>query len=279
MFVRTPVMFDTPADQGGGAPVATDPAPAPVTEAQPAPAPDPTQAVPAATEGEGVTPAAAPPAVNWEERVTEWGGEDSVTNAIELQRALGTPEGVRALFEEAGAALKLDPASIQQLLNPQAVGDGGEGAPTIEELLSDPDRVLTAGEVMQILQHQAQQSQAAQQQEQAVAGIRTTISTTLDELKVTDKDDKAAILAIADNILGVPTADATKIKSAITTAHARYMAKVQAEATAYVEGKAEAHGNLPSPLPAGGSAGGDPLPAPKDLAEAKQRVRKALSVS
>lgn len=268
---RTPVLFDTPDDGGAGAPAAV---------ADPAPAAEPTTEVtePAVAEGTTVTEPAPVEAPDWAAKVEEWGGTDIIENAIGIHRALQTREGVEALLYEAGGALHIGEDALRKLLYPEAPAAEGEGEETVEQLLADPERVLTAGEVIRIQQHFANQQSEAQLQARQLADARATLDTTLAKLEVPEPDH-GLVLAMADQILGSPTMDPAKISSAITQAWTTLQERTKANAEQYVQSKHEAHEGLPSPLPAGETSGGEPVAPPKSLEEAKARVRKSLGLS
>jgi hypothetical protein len=251
--------------------------PAPVTQVEPTPAPP---------AGESVAEPAPPatPVVDWAQRIEEWGGEDEVKAAVALRNTLRTREGVVELMYDAARALGLPLSEVERLLTggrPAApAGVDVDQEPTIEELLADPERVLTAGEVAKLLEHRERQRQAQAQAELALERIRTTIASTLDELKVADEQDRQIILALADGMLGEeagPNTDPAKIKSAIVRAHAAFQQKVSQQAQQWVTEKHEVHSNLPGPMPAGsGPGGGEPLPEPQNVEEAKRRAREQL---
>src|SRR5690606_15092278 len=154
------VYFDNDDASGGAASSTTDSAVAAAPPAESAtdapvdetPAPDPTADPAEAGDGEGVeqlvdeTP-------DWGAKITEWGGQEAVEQALRLNAALQTPDGIRALYIEAGKALGFGEAAILEMLEDDDGGDGGEQEPTIEELLADPDRQLTVREVQRILEH------------------------------------------------------------------------------------------------------------------------------
>lgn len=238
-------------------------------------------------------PAQAPP--GWEDRITQWGGEDEVVAAIALRDALRHEEGVRSLFIEAAAALKLDQAAVQALLSP-SVGEYVETsqgpAITLDDLRADPDRTLTAGELLAVLEAQ----RAAEEQERAEAAtraavesghaaIRLSIDNTFNDLQVTDPVDRQAVLAIADQLL--PDVDyqtpPAEVAAAVRQAHTTWTARLEEKARSLVAAKAEVAATLPSPLPqAGGVAGGEPLAAPSGadwMEEAKKRARARLGIA
>lgn len=274
---RHTVFYAPDEPVAGGATTEAPPVPDAQTEPQPESSPD----VPPAPEPDQSVP--APAAVDWSKRIEEWGGEDEVKAAVALRNTLRTREGVVELMYDAARALGLPLAEVERLLTgggQQTSDTEGDAEPTIEELLADPERVLTAGEVAKLLEYQERQRAQQAQAELALERIRTTIVSTLEELKVADEQDRQIILALADGMLGEeagPNTDPAKVKAAITRAHAAFQQKVAQQAQQRVIEKHEAHSNLPGPLPAGSSpGGGEPLPEPQTLEEAKRRAREQL---
>lgn len=272
MFVTTPIYYG-PEDEGGAAPVVEAPPEGEVVE----------PVVEEPPEGELPPEGEQQPApVDWDAKVQGWGGEDAVAEALQLQQALRSREGVEALFHEAGRALGLGDAAIAALFGTEpAGGQAPEGEPTVEELLADPDRILTAGEVARIIASDRTQAQQQTQAQQTAQAVVSTIDTTFTDLKVTDEDDRIAILTLADQLLpSNKQGDTQAVAGAIRTAHDRYQAKVQERAEAIVRQRHETNEQLPSPLPTGGGgAGSELVEEPKNVAEAKVAARKALGIN
>lgn len=286
---RRPIYFDAPNDAGAG----VAPAPAPAAEVAPPVSPETppaAEAVPAAPDAPPV--ADAPP--DWNTRITEWGGEEAVVNAVELQKALGTPEGIHALFLEAGRALGFGDDRIQALFEPGApLADaapptpGAEAAPTVEELLSDPDRVLTAAELKLVLEHERNQARQQEEAENARVATKQAVDAGLSALnggKGVEDVDKPLVLTLADRFLtdrfgqpiDVSRATPDQIKAAIERGHAEFQSIVKREADRHLQAVADTHNDLPTPLSGGNPSGGGEAVEPSSLDEASRRVRKAL---
>jgi hypothetical protein len=258
------IFFEGDAGGGGGAaPVA--PA-APTAPAAPAPgAVVPTTAAPAPTSAP-VAPATDP--------FAEYGGAENVKEAVALARALGTPEGVKELFMEAGRAQGLGDDKLNALFKKEVAA----GNDPIETLLSDPDKQLTAREVQQLMDARETKLRAdiaaeAGSQSHATA-MSNAVNSTLTDLKVSD-DDREVVLALADKALGIDAAKATPAQAAVAIRKGKeqFEKLVSDKAAAYIKDKAAQRDGLPSPLSGGSASGGTPLPEPKNLAEAKARVR------
>lgn len=261
---RNRIYFEGDAGGGGGAPVA----PAAPAAPTPAPAGDAGVGSPAGTPA----PAADP--------FAEYGGADSVKDAVALQRALATPEGVKALFMEAGRAQGLGDDKLDALFKKEVAA----GNDPIAELLADPDRQLTAKDVIQLLDSRETKLRADIAAEAGSQSHATAMSNAIDsaftEFKV-GEDDRSVVLALADKALGIDAAKATpqQAADAIRKGKEQFDKLVADKAEAYVKAKAEQRNTLPAPLTGGSTTGGTPLPEPTSLAEAKARVRESLKAS
>ena len=268
MFVRTPIFF-APEAEGGA--VATD---APVVEAPAVEAPAPaTGEVVAPVEGATTEPVVAEP-VDYNAWITERGGQDAVERALRIDKALDTPEGQEQLIVSGLQARGFNPQQIEAFLksNQAPVGEQPE---SIESLLADPDRQLTAGEIKRVLDARDANQQAQQQQQQTVAVAQQVIGSVLTELKVPEINAKT-VLSIADSLLPTPGTipnDPAIIEAAIRKAAAEFDRQVQEAAKAVIEGKATQAEGLPNPLPAAGSGGTEQPTEPMTVAEASARVR------
>lgn len=277
MFTRpwqTAIVYDVPAEQGAGdvTPVETPPEGAVETtpvEGQ------------VDTPPEGVVEAPAP--VDWESRVRdEWGGEDTVAQAVAIHRALQTRDGVQALFQEAGRALGLGDDKLSALFGePQPVASDGTQPLTAEQIIAemqaDPDRVVTASEVMTLMQHQETQRRAEAQAEQHITAVRSTIADTVKSLAI-PADDVETVLTIGNQFLPVPgditSATPEQIAHAVRKGYETFNARVEAHAQQRVQEKHDLHKDLPGTLPAGSGTGGEATPEPTSLDEAKRRTRE-----
>lgn len=273
------IVFDGANDAGGGAPAA---APAPAAPAAPAvPAAPAAPAVPAAPAAPGAPadPAApvVPVPVDYGAKVTEWGGEEKIARALQIDAALDTSEGQEALVVEHLRARGFDNAQIEAFLHPQAPA-GTAAVESVEDLLKDPERVLTAAEIGRVLQARDESAQMRQSQQQAQAVVISTIDATMKELNVPD-ENRQTVLTLADRFLptpGVVPNNPTQIADAIRKGQAEFDRQVQEAAKTYVENKGAAHAVVPTPLPAGGTGGGENAPEPQNLAEASARARAAI---
>lgn len=211
---------------------------------------------------------------DWGTRVTEWGGEEAVESAVRLADALTTPEGVKALFIEAGQALGLGRTAIDELLGAEPEGETEE---TIEDLLADPGRQLTVGEMTRLREHWANEEKTSSTQASENARVSNAITATMTKLGVAE-EDHAYILKQADALVAHLPGYATdaQIEDAITKADAAFKKRVADAAAAIVKAKGAVHEELPSPLPNTGGGGSTPADSePQSIAEAKRQVREA----
>lgn len=261
-----PIFFDAPADGGTGG----DPAPAPAPVVDPAPAPS---ADPAPTGGE---PAPTPEPTNWEAKVGEWGGEDAVQRALRIDAALGTSEGQETLIRQGLELRGFNPQQIDAFLKSNAV-PAGPAQESIEDLLKDPDRQLTAGEIQRVLEARDTAQHTAREQQETATRVATSINDVVRELQIPDAN-RATILNISDQFLPIPGQvpdNPAQVKAAIEKGVAEFARQVREEAKQLVEGKGLVHSQLPTPLPAAGSGGTSESEKtePASVAEASARVR------
>ena len=270
-FRKLAPVFFAPEGEGGGAP-APDPAPAPAPATDPgggAPAPVVEGTPPAAPEG---TPA---PPVDYAAKVTEWGGEDAVQRALRIDAALGTSEGQETLIRQGLELRGFNQQQIDAFLKSSAPAPGPQ-VESIEDLLKDPERQLTAGEIQRVLEARDQSRQQQQDAQAVAARVATSINDVVRELKIPDAN-RAVILNIADQFLPVPGEvpdNPAQVKAAIEKGVAEFARQVREEAKNLVENKGLVHSQLPTPLPAAGGGGGTESPQePNSVAEASARVR------
>lgn len=261
--LRTPVMFDADDGGGGDAPVADAPvADAPVADAPVADAPV-------------VADPNAP--VDYAAKVAEWGGDEAIARALQIDKALDTTEGQEALVVQHLQLRGFSSEQIEAFLRPPAA-PAAEGEESVADLLKDPDRQLTAGEIQRVLEAREQTTQQAQTQREQTLAIQSSITATLTKLEV-PKENAQTILTLADQFMPTPGTvanDPDVIEAAITKGKAEFDRQVQEEAKRYVEGKGAAHEKLPQPLPTGGTGGTETPTEPQSVAEASERVRNKL---
>lgn len=266
--------FFAPEGEGGGAPApapAPDPAPVATDPGSGAPAPEAGGTLPA-TDPSATDPA---PAVDYGAKVQEWGGEDAVQRALRIDAALGTSEGQETLIRQGLELRGFNPAQIDAFLKSNAA-PAAPAQESVEDLLKDPDRQLTAGEIQRVMDARDQSQQQAREQQATAARVATSINDVVRELQIPDAN-RQTILNIADQFLptpGVVPDNPAQVKAAIEKGVAEFARQVREEAKQLVEGKGLVHSQLPTPLPAAGSGGGTESPQePNSVAEASARVR------
>lgn len=230
-----------------------------------------------APEGAPVeTPPAEPEALDLS-RFGEDVDEDLLTRALDSYRSLQTEDGITDAFVSMGLAMGASPEQIIALFD-EAVDEGAPPAPAGEP---DDDTPLTAAQVMEMVQGMIQeavlQPLAARDEATAVATIRGVIQDEMTAREITDDEDRRQVLGYADRYLDDESRlDPAKVKAAIEKGAADYDAFLEARVKARLEGKAAVHAQLPTPLSGGGTAGADEPDEPKNMEDAKARVRANL---
>lgn len=280
MFVnRMPIFFD--GEAGGSA----DPAPEPAADAG-APPVEGGVVEPEAPGAEVEVPEVVEEAVNWEDRITGWGGAETIEEAIAIQQALGTKPGLTALAEEALRALGVGNERIAEILSGESPAPAGETpANPLEALLGDdPDRLMSAREVLDIVQQLVDKevktplAQERQQQFEATArhNVQSALTSVLGESY--DEVEGKAVCDFAEKYIDQDgLQDGTKVAEALRRGKADFDAVVAKRHDAYLKEKQEAAEQHPTPL-SGQSPGGEDIVEPADLEEAKRRVRAAIGL-
>lgn len=270
-----PRTFFAPDEPVAGTPAETEPVADPSAGEVGAGAGTPAEGTPPAPAGAAGTE--APPegehvageVVDWAARVQEWGGEDEVQEALKLNRALTTEEGVRLLFQETGRALGLGDEKIEALFQQHKAEAAEPEGPADDDL-------LTWKEARELLQKEVLEPQQKAQQEAAATALNSVISSTLESIGVSDDDVANTILKFADKHINESDhGDADKVRAAIRAGEADYQAFVQKEAQRYLAGKKETLETVPAPL-GGATPGGEDEVEPQNMEEARARVRAQL---
>jgi hypothetical protein len=276
-----PATADPAADEAAAEAAALEELTSPATppEGEPAPAP--------------VTPPAAA------DPFAPFGGEEAVRNAHQVQEALRTEQGVRALVANGLTALGYTPEQIRAALTGEAPAT--PAAPAEADPLSglDDDDVLTvAGAKAIIEQAVTKATQAATQaataglapvQEAVAAQQATAVRNNTDAAVIsvlgpvpTDPAELASYRTQVDAIVARaqahydPTqwANPSHISQIVTQAHAELEAEADARFKAYLARKKTVRDSTPVNT-AGGAGSEGPLPEPKNLAEAREQARAA----
>jgi hypothetical protein len=221
----------------------------------------------------------------WEQFVERNGGKDYVERLVGSTR---TPEGVMALWTQAGQALGLSMDDMNALVQGQPLSRSGKAAlAAAAEETEDDDHPITKKELENYLREMSERVtaplEAQRQQDMASAGART-IFQTLDNLGVTNDEDRSDIIMLAEQIgkdMGVYEGgpreyDPQALEESIKAAHELFNTRNERRAQDYLKRKREA-----SEAPAGmggGSSAAFELPAePKNTAEASKMMRSLLS--
>lgn len=256
------------------------------SEGAPAPAPAP---APAGTPA----PVADPYA--------QWGGEEAVRNAMAVQDALRTEQGLRALVANGLVELGYSVEQVRTALETYDAEHGRQqppGAPDPFADFEDDDPVTVAqartlaenvakSAVEQALAAQAQQLQPVQQiiAEQQQQQVRTTTDAAVVELlgPVPPEPEKLAqyqrqVDAIVER--GARYFDPNQwsnpahVRAAVVQAHAEIQAENEQRFADFLARRREVRDSQPPNI--GGGAGSDgPLPEPKNMAEARKQAEAA----
>ena len=191
-----------------------------------------------------------------------------IERALQLDAALKTEDGITQLFLQAGKALGFGPDELEKVLFP-----GEAPAEEVEE--EDEDRVLTLREAKELLAKQVFQPAAEAERVARESAARDAINSTLADLKITDEVERQAVLAMADQHIAPNDLSPESVRAAIRKAYTAYEAAAKARAEEYIRAKLKDQAKVPGSI-SGKSAGGDELPEPQNVEEARARVRARL---
>jgi hypothetical protein len=255
---------------------------------------------PAAPEGAQPAPAPAPAPTGTPDPYAAFGGEEQVRLAHQVQEALRTEQGVRALVANGLSALGYEPEQIRQALEgaqAPAPSPAPAAAPASPLEGLEDDDVVTVGSMKSVIADAIKQAVEAatgqskdviapvqdvvQQQQQLL--VRTNTDAAVIEALgqvPTDETEAAAYRKQVDAIVARasayydPTkwADAGHIRQAVQRANAELNAESEERFQAYLRQKKQVRDSQP-PHVAGGAGGEGPLPEPKSLAEARKQAR------
>lgn len=231
-------------------------------------APAATESAPAVPEGgQIVAPAAGAETPDWNTRITEWGGEDNVKAAVSLAEGLKTPEGISNLFVETGRALGLSFDQLETLFAAEEAKGKGEE--------QDPNAPVTFEQLQSLLEKEVKGPQREQLEVAMQANARVVIDTEVERLKL-DADEVSTVLEMGSKYLNDGDYDPAAIRSAVNKGYQDYEKLIQTKAEKYLKTKESDRDKSVKPLAGGGTGGGEALAPPKDMEEAKARVRAKL---
>lgn len=205
------------------------------------------------------------------------GGIDTVKSAVELQRQLSTEDGTIAMFIEAGRALGLGIKDMENLF-----GETPGNAPKSELDSLDDDAPLTAADarrmVEEAIQNQVIAPQAEAQFQAQLQGAQSAVRDTLAELKVSEADVDAVLLA-GQRYLADGDYDPAHVANAVRRGQADHESSMRARAEQYAREKLDTQTKVPSSTGSGSTPGGTDLPEPANVQDAKKRARQRLQLS
>lgn len=213
--------------------------------------------------------------LEYEKSLEEWGGADTVKQALDWVNWAQTEEGAVDLWVQLGQKLGLGIREMEALFK-EGEAAGAAGAGVGDEVIAD-DQVITMAEARKLIEQELREKvEAPRTKEQQVTQAREAVSTVLNELGVDDQTDAGDILQLGDKYLPAGSMDPKEIAAAVRKGYADWERLVGERAQAYVKKRAELNGGVPK-APAGGGAPANPPPEPpKDVEEAKRRVREKI---
>jgi hypothetical protein len=277
-----PAVTDPAADDAAAEAAALEELTTPATPSEGAPAPAPV-----------TPPAAADP-------FAPFGGEEAVRNAHQVQEALRTEQGVRALVANGLTALGYTPEQIRAALAGEAQAPTPTAPAEADPLAGlDDDDVLTVAGAKAIIEQAVtkatqaattaataglapvQEAVAAQQAtavrnntDAAVISVLGPVPTDANELQAYRTQVDAIVARASQNYDPAQWANPSHISQIVTQAHAELEAEADARFKAYLERKKTVRDSTPVNT-AGGAGSEGPLPEPKNLAEAREQARAA----
>lgn len=253
---------------------------------------------PAALEG---APAPAPaPAAAGSDPFAAYGGEEQVRIAMQVQEALRTENGIRALVANGLTALGYDVEQVRQALDAYEEGTPA-GAPAAADPFAgfEDDDPITVAQARQLAEQTAQQAaQAALAQTQSPLGelqqviqqqqnatVRAATDTACVEVLGPIPADPAAREAYARQVDAIVArgqayydpsqwANPDHIKQAVQRAHTEIEAENNARFQAFLQTKRATRAGQP-PNIAGGAGTEGALPEPKTMADARKQAEAA----
>lgn len=205
--------------------------------------------------------------------IADLGDLDAAKAAKEFYDRAQSDDGRVQLFIEAGQSLGLGYKEMEALFD-QA---DAAAAASATAATPDPDTVMTYAEFEAELAKRVIEPQQRAEQARIVEAARTTVFSTLDELKVEGQVERDAVLALGQKHIADNDFDPGRIRSAIHKGHQEFVAARTADREKYLKEKLETKELVPSATGGAGAAGGEAPPPPKDMDEAKARARARLA--
>jgi hypothetical protein len=262
------------------------------------------QILPPAADTTAVAPAAEP-TPGTPDPYEQYGGAQAVQNAWQVQEALKTEQGVRALVANGLVALGYTVEQVREALDAAAAGTapvtstGGVTTPAADDPFAglDDDDVVTVGSIKSVIDNAVAQATAAAQgqTQQAVKPLQDVIAEqqastvrqftdaalleVLGPYPAAGTPERATYDAQIQDILARgaayydPTAwnNPEHLRSVVQRASAEIHAENERRYQAYLTTKRQARDSAPPNI--GGGAGGDgPLAEPKSLGDARKQL-------
>jgi hypothetical protein len=218
--------------------------------------------------GESGSTDGAPAAETVADPYADFGGRESVEQAMALHKATQSQDGLMRLFFEAGRSQGLSYSQMEALF-----GQAAPEAPATAQYADDD--LLTYAQVKELMQREVLEPMHQNQAQQAEAGARAVVNSQREALGVKDDATWNAVLQLGDRYLGDDLSP-DAVRSAVQRGHADFINLVKSNATEYVTAKADARKTVPK-APSGGSMSTPAAEAePKTVEEAIKRARQRL---
>jgi len=185
---------------------------------------------------------------DWGARVSEWGGEDRISDALAIAEALTTKEGVEALVREGLTYMDMDPEKAFALAR-------GEELP-------DPDALMTRAEFEAELgkrDQSWQEKQYAAQEAVATQAVEAKIA----DLGIENPQERSIVLTFAQQYVPVEEMNPARLADAIEKGYADYISTLERQAETRLRARAAKNDTTPTPLRGGGQPAGTVVDKPE----------------
>lgn len=212
-------------------------------------------------------------APDWGTRITEWGGEDSIAEAVDFARSMQTVEGVKFFLGEGAKALRdlgIPADELAKLVAAEAAAATDDSTADF-----DPNAPLTMAQYEAL--EQKRNEKAAQERTEAEfrVSVENNVKSGLAAIGVTDQKVGQIVAQYADQyVTPVDYGNPAKIAAALKRGYEDFQTIVREQHEAYLGDKAGDAASSPTPLVGGQTPGGVELPEPQTLEEAIARRKK-----
>lgn len=216
---------------------------------------------------------AAETSPDWGARVAEWGGEDSIAEAVDFVRSMQTVEGVKFFLGEGAKALRDLGIPATELAKLIAAEEAAAEASSSSEF--DPDAPLTHAQYMELERKRSEEMARERTETEFRVAVENNVKSGLEAVGITDQKVGQIVAQYADQYVNpADYGDQAKIAAAIKKGYDDFQQVVKQQHEAYLTSKAGDAAGSPTPLVGGQTPGGSTFPEPKSLDEAIARRKK-----